>query len=236
MLTDRAFPLLDIGNTGTLAMLMRSLRHIIKAALLILPLAVLAQTPPAAAPPKALPIKLEPFLLVPEPKAMRSSIAKPLAGARVTVFTPMREIADGGKLQAYTETEFQKLGIGWDTYLTKAREAADRRLATLQPELIKDEAGRVRYAVYRGEQSWYASLLLAPSLAKTFEKIFGKEIWIAAPDRNALYIFPANAAVVDDFAGDLESRFHSTPYSASEEIFALKVEEVIPRVVGSFTD
>lgn len=190
---------------------------------------------PAAELPKAVAIKLEPFVLIPEPRSMRSAISKVLGNARQTVFSPMRETLEAPGLRPYTEAEFTKLGIGWETFVEKARATADRRLATLQPDFIKDAAGHVRYAVYRGEQQWFAGLMLAPSLLKVFEPIFGKEIWLAAPDRNALYVFPPNASLVDDFSGDLEERFNANPFSASEEIFVLKADDETPQAVGTFT-
>ena len=98
---------------------------------------------------------------------------------------------------------------------------------------MKDDAGRVRYAVYRGQEPIFACLLVAPSLSKVFENIFGKEIWVAAPDRNALYVFPPNPAVVDDFAGDLEERFESNAFAASEEVFVLRGDGEM-KVIGTF--
>ena len=166
---------------------------------------------------------------------MRSTISKTLFKAQRTIFSPAQETSTAPGLALYTAAEFAKLGLSWDTYFERAAAAADRKLASLQPEWIKDDAGKVLYAVYRGEQPIYATLLLAPSLTKVFEKTFGGEIWVAAPDRNSLYVFPANAELVGDFAGDLEERFESNPYGASEEIFAFKLGESEPRVVGTFT-
>lgn len=190
---------------------------------------------PTTAAPKseAKPARLEAYLLQPEPRTMRSTISKTLFKAPRTIFSPAKETATG--LELYTAAEFGKLGLSWDTYAERAAAAADRKLASLQPEWIKDEAGKVLYAVYRGEEPIYATLLLAPSLTKVFEKTFGGEIWVVAPDRNSLYVFPANAELVADFAGDLEERFESNPYGASEEIFAFKQGESEPRVVGTFT-
>lgn len=191
-----------------------------------------AQEKPAQAAPKSREI----FLLLPEPRAMRTAHSVVLGGARFTVFTPARQTAEKPGIQAYPAAEFAKLGIGTDTFAKKAREAADRMLASLQPELIKDGAGRVRYAVYRGEEPIYACLLAAPSLAKVFEKVFGKEVWVAAPDRNSLYVFPPNPTIVDDFAADLEERFESDAYSASEEVFVLRSDTGEMRAVGTFTE
>ncbi len=189
---------------------------------------------PASAP--ATPAKAEPFLLLPEPKEMRTSQSATLGGARLTVFTPVRRPAGKAGLEPYTKAEFAKLGISPDSFAEKARLAADRLLATVQPELKKDAAGHVIYAVYRGDDPIYASLLAAPSIAKVFENIFGKEVWLAAPDRNALYVFPPNAAVVNDFAADLQDRFESNAFSASEEIFSLKADSGELHAVATFTN
>lgn len=185
---------------------------------------------------KTAPKKLESFLLLPEPKAMRTKHSMSLGNALQTVLTPARQIPGTPGIEAYSPAEFAKLGISVDTFLEKAREAADKRLATLQPELIKDEAGRVRYAVYRGEEPLFACLLIAPSLSKVFEPLFGKEIWLVTPDRNSFYVFPANAPVLDDFAADLQERFEATPYSASEEVFALKLGTGELKAIGNFAN
>lgn len=184
---------------------------------------------------KTAPKKQESFLLLPEPKAMRTKHSMSLGNALHTVLTPARQIAGTPGIEVYSAAEFTKLGISADSFLQKARDAADKRLATLQPELMKDEAGRVRYAVYRGEEPLFACLLIAPSLAKIFEPVFGKEIWLVTPDRNSFYVFPANAPVLDDFTADLQERFDATPYSASEEVFALKLETGELKAIGNFT-
>ena len=115
-------------------------------------------------------------------------------------------------------------------------QAADRILGSLQPEFIKDDSGRIRYAVYRGDDPIFACLLVAPSFAKIFKNVFGKEIWVAAPDRNALYVFPPNAAIVDDFAGDLQDRFEAEAFAASEEVFIIRGPTGEMRAVGTFRD
>lgn len=190
----------------------------------------------AAAAEKHAEAKAEPYLLLPEPKEMRVAHSITLGGAKRTAFTPARRLAGTGSIETYSKADFAKLGISPDSFAEKARAAADRLLATLQPELIKDDAGRVRYAVYRGEAPIYACLLAAPSLAKVFENVFGKEVWVAAPDRNALYVFPPNAAIVDDFAADLQDRFESNAFSASEEVFVVQGATGEMRAVGTFSD
>lgn len=188
----------------------------------------------SSAPKVARAQKLENYVLVVEPRAMRSEHSRELGGARRTVFTPAREMGGSEVYAPYGKEEFEKLGISWESFVERARRAADRRLATLQPELIKDKDGRVIYAVYRGEEPIYASLMVAPSLARVFAKVFGEEVWVAAPDRHALYVFPAKMESVFEFAADLEVRFESTGFAASEEVFSVNQSGEL-KAVANFT-
>jgi hypothetical protein len=178
--------------------------------------------------------KLESYLILPEPKAMGSATAISISGAQRTVFSPAHEVAESPGIKAYSVEEFTRLGISKASFMERAAALADKRLATMQPEFIKDETGKTRYAVYRGESSLMASLLIAPSLGKTFEALFGEEVWAAAPDRNALYIFPAKPESLAEFSPDLNERYEGNPYAVSCEIFLLKKGEKTPRVVATF--
>lgn len=178
--------------------------------------------------------KLETLLMLPEPRAMRTALSTAPDGSKLTVFTPARESANQpSKIESYTEDTFQALGLSLDTFAKRAATSADKRLATLKPELIRNDQGHVLYAVYRGDSELFATLLLAPSLPKLFGPMFGKEIWAALPDRHALYLFPAKSPALSEFTVDLAERFHSDPFAASPEIFALQ-EGRQPRVIAAF--
>ncbi|MDZ4286305.1 MAG: hypothetical protein U0984_00010 [Prosthecobacter sp.] len=177
--------------------------------------------------------RLESLLLLPEPRALRSELSVVPAGAVETVLSPAREIAAIPGIETYSKDEFKRLGLSVQTFTARAKTAADKLLASLKPDLVRDAEGKMLYAVYRGERPVMASLLLAPSLPKLFEKDFGKEIWVALPDRHSLFIFPAKPEALQDFTADLAERFWADVHAASAEIFAIKSGEE-PRVVGSF--
>ncbi|MCB1278683.1 hypothetical protein [Prosthecobacter sp.] len=165
---------------------------------------------------------------------MRSAYSITPPNAQQTVFTPCRESTSAlSGVEPYTSETFTRLGLSIESFANRARTAADKRLQLLKPELIKGEDGKIAYAVYRGESPLFATLLLAPSLPKLFEELFGKEIWVAAPDRHALYVFPANPGLVQAFAADLAERYASDAYAASCEVFSIKTGSE-PRVVASF--
>ncbi|HRJ10554.1 MAG TPA: hypothetical protein PK490_07180, partial [Prosthecobacter sp.] len=191
---------------------------------------------PAAAPaPAAAPVprKLELLVLLPEPRVLGTEYSVNPEGARHTVFSPAREVAEVPGIQTYSKEEFQKLGISPETFTERAKATADRLLADIQPDLVKDAEGRVLYAVYRSERPLMASLVTAPSLAATFEKLFGLEIWVALPDRHSLFVFPADPDALEEYTMDLNERWRADTHSASPEIFTLKKGEA-PKVVGSF--
>ncbi|TDU66131.1 hypothetical protein EI77_03868 [Prosthecobacter fusiformis] len=177
--------------------------------------------------------KLETLLLLPEPAVLRNNFSFSPEGAEKTVLTPAKELTDVPGIMAYSSEEFKQLGLSVATFTERAKKAADIRLASLKPHLVKDDAGKVLYAVYRSEKPLIASLLVAPSLPLIFESLFGSEVWVAIPDRHSLFIFPAKPEALEEFTADLADRFHNDPRAASSEIFSLKKDTPI-RVVGSF--
>jgi hypothetical protein len=203
--------------------------------LLLLSLHVLPAQQPLVAPER----KLESLLLMPEPKALRGAYSMTLPGSQQTAFNCYRETtaspttASPTGVEAYSAEAFSKLGLSVESFAARARSAADKRLLQLKPELIKGADGRIAYAVYRGDSPLYATLLLAPSLPKIFAELFGPEIWVAAPDRHALYVFPAKADLLDDFAADLAERYTTDPFAASCEVFSIKVGAE-PQVIAKF--
>jgi len=205
----------------------------------LLALALFATWPPCAAQQAAsteTPRKLETFLLLPEPRVMRSPRSLVPTGANQTVLSPAREVAESPFIETYDATSFASIGISVETFSTRAQATADRLLRGLQPDWVRDENGQVLYAVFRGERPIYASLLVAPSLPLLFEAAFGPEIWVAAPNRQALYVFPAKTAILSEFSADLKGRYESDAYAASCEIFSWKKGQLSPVAIASFGD
>ncbi len=201
-----------------------------KRRLFLLSMTMLAVAAPAQEPAKK---KLEPYVLLPEPSALRTSLSQIPAGSHKTVLSPAHEISGKPGVVVYTKDELTKFGIGIESFVEHAKEAADARLKTLEPDFIKDATGKTRYAVYRGESALIASLIAAPSLGKGFEKLLGDDIWAVLPDRHSLYLFPAKPEMLAEFADDLQERYKSDPYAASCEVFLIKPGEA-PKVVATF--
>ncbi len=184
----------------------------------LLSFAASAQTPT--------PAKLETYILLPEPAALRTELSRPLGEGRKTVVTPVHEIVGGEGMKRYTKEEFEHLGISLSTFTERACASADARLKNIQPEFIKDDTGKTRYAVYRGDSPLIATLIMAPSLATLFSKTFGGDVWAILPDRHSLYIFPAKPELVAEFTDDLRQRYDNDPFAASCELFLIKKGEM----------
>ncbi len=194
---------------------------------------VLLLLPQLLLPAQTAPTKRELYLLMPEPHALRSSHSRVLEGAKRTVLTPAYEIGDASGVHLYDKDEFARLGISVETFTERAVAAAEARLAKIMPEFIKDETGKTRYAVYRGESPLIATLLVAPSLAKLVSKVFGGEVWAVTPDRHSLYLFPAKPELLAEFADDLRHRFESDPLATSCEVFVVEAGKA-PRAIGTY--
>jgi hypothetical protein len=206
------------------------MRRLVLFYLLLGSCALLAAEPAAK---KAAAAKLEPYLMLPEPRVMRTERSVTPAAAQRTVLSPAREMADSPGIEIYPAEDFKKLGLSPESFLQRSQRAADRLLSVVTPEVIKNAAGQPLYAVYRGERPIYASLLVAPQLPGVFKELFGEEIWAVLPDRNSLYIFPAKPEALEDFLPDLLQRFQDDAHAASGEIFALRTGAE-PRVVAAF--
>jgi hypothetical protein len=218
------------------------MKHLLSAILLLsLPLTAAEPKAKAAGPkaPKAVPVAitapLEQFLLLPEPRVMRSARSVELAGARRTVFSPAKEIAEKPGVALYNEADFNRLGISPQSFADRAKSKADARLAATQPEQIKESSGALRYLVFRSDSPTIASLLVAPGLAKLAATYFGGEAWVATPDRHSLYVFPAKPEAVAEFTEDLAQRYKSNAFAASPELFSIKASGELS-VVGQFAD
>jgi hypothetical protein len=179
--------------------------------------------------------KLDAYLLMPEPAALKNVHSRPLGGAARTVLSPAHEVAEAPGVKLYSKEEFARLGISVETFTARAKARAEVRLGQMQPEFIKDDAGKTRYAVYRSDSSLIATLVMAPSLAKNAATLFGSEVWAVLPDRHSLYLFPASPELLAEFTEDLKRRYDSDPYAASCEVFLLKPGEE-PKVVATFGD
>ena len=127
----------------------------------------------AAAPDKP---PREPRCLAVEPASLRTSLAKPIPGARLTVLIPARE--DDLGIVHLSKEEFAATGLSWDKFRRDAEAAAARHLRSLTPSIEKNEAGEPLYATLRSKSHLTASVFFCKEFHAQFRKPFGDQLLI----------------------------------------------------------
>ncbi len=188
----------------------------------------------AAAAPRAKPskVELEPLCLVLEPAVLKTKSSQVLPGARKTVVTPAKETKHG--LVLLEEDAVAALGLDWPKLQAKAVAAASRHLKTLTPEISRDEQGAPRYALLHSERPFHTSILLCPEFGEQFEKEFGKDFVVMAPDRFSVYVFQRHGDF-QQYAARLAELHTTAVYPASAEAFQWSKEglKALGELVGA---
>lgn len=184
-----------------------------------------------AADPKA-EEKLRPYWVMVEPDFLRPEMGMTVEGGKHTFFVPGREIAGYPGIEAYRRVDFDKLRISWDAFYAKASLEAARWLLTLEPEYIKDHAGRAKYAVIRSEKPLVSGLVTASNFVSKFRKLLGPNLVVFVPDRQSIYVFPEKVEVYSEYALAMHSRYTEATYSCSREVFLWREGMKKPRIVG----
>jgi hypothetical protein len=182
----------------------------------------------APIPPK---VALEPVCVAIEPKALRTSASQNLAGARQTVLTPAIEREDGFKM--LDRESLTHLGMNWETFLAKAKQAASRHLAALKPEIHKDPRGTIEYIKFHNDRHLTSSILLCPELWKQFSPMLGPTIVALVPDRFTVYLFPRQSGAFVKQGQEVAALFTDAMYPASDEAF--EISETTFKSIGNFT-
>jgi hypothetical protein len=192
-------------------------------------LALLIPSLAAAAPDKP---PREPRCLAVEPASLRTSLAKPIPGARLTVLIPARE--DDLGIVHLSKEEFAATGLSWDKFRRDAEAAAARHLRSLTPIIEKNEAGEPLYATLRSKSHLTASVFFCKEFHSQFRKPFGDQLVVLAPDRFTLYVFPRNFSGFQEFGKRVVDEYQKSTWPCSLEAFEVSSEGV--RGIGSFDD
>ncbi len=174
---------------------------------------------------------LEPICVMVEPKVLHTTTAHELAGSRNTILTPATELKSGSKL--LDDEAWKELGMAWPVYLAKAKAAAARHLATLTPEIHKDERGTVEYLKFTSPRHLTSSIILCPELLKLAAPQLGDKIVALVPDRFTVYLFPRQSGAFIKHGSEVATLFTDAIYPASDEAF--EISENGLKSIGNFT-
>lgn len=163
------------------------------------------------------------------PASEHPAVCRYLPGSKRTIvapawITPSGEITLIGEKDLKDEEE-------WNRFVQAACERARLRLATLDPQLLRDEHGVVQMAAITSESPTTASLMLLQGFLGHFSAVFGPELLLSAPSQNKICIFPKLANHLPQMASTIRDEYLISPTPASTEIFELSRKGL--RAVGS---
>lgn len=175
-------------------------------------------------------VHLEKYVIAIEPRVLQTATARPLAQSKSTILSPATETPSG--LTILDADQWKHLGLTWEEFLTKAKEAAAKHLESLKPESIKDERGTVSHIKLFSESHLTSSILLCPELFARFSPILGTEIIVIVPDRFTLFLFPRRTSSFVKHGPEIAALFAAATYPASDEAFELT--ETGLKSIGNF--
>lgn len=172
--------------------------------------------------------KGDPSLLI-VPSFERPSVSRYLPLSKRTLLAPAF-VTKSGEITFVGQKEFQT-PEQWDRFVKAARERQALALATIDPQMIRDNHGVIQMAVIVSDNPMTASCIVQPGFLQHFKDIFGPELLIAIPTRNKICIFPKLANHLPLMRDAIRDDYLISPMQASTEIFELSQSGL--RAVGS---
>lgn len=118
----------------------------------------------------------------------------------------------------------------YDTLFNSWKERSSLLLATLDPEIIRDNQGVIQAAIIRSPDSLVGTTVLLPVFLQRFRSIFGPEVLVAIPSENTVYVFPKLANRLPEFRDRIVDEFLLSPRPVTTEFFELSRRGI--RAVG----
>ena len=159
----------------------------------------------------------------------RPPIHRFLLGSKRTLLYPAT-LSEGGHYEALP----LRHGVGeksWGIFLKGWRERASLRLATLDPEIVRDSRGVIQMAVIATDDPCTSSCVLIPGFLKRFSALFGPELILAIPARNKVYVFPKLANSLPAMVQAIRDDYLISPMPVSTELFELSKKGL--RAIGN---
>ena len=151
---------------------------------------------------------------------MRYEAAWPIQDSERTVLVPAKFINE--EILPLKREDAAAPGVSRKEILAQAIPAAEKVLATLKPEYIRDSNKVIEYAVLQSDSPLTASAVLAPGFAKVFEETLGPDILIAIPNRNRIFVFPRLSSAYEQMTDIIVGEYESSSAPVSRELFTLR--------------
>ncbi len=164
------------------------------------------------------------------PRYMHSAAGAVVPGAKLTEFAGGR--LEDDDLTPFTKTEFAALGLSWDDFFAKAREACAADLAALQPRYVRNRRQVIEYAVLESKDPVVASAVLAPKFLALFSETLGPKVLVSMPNQFQAFVFPALASDYQDYAPMVREAYRATAHPVSLEVLEFSAAGI--KAIGAY--
>ncbi len=150
---------------------------------------------------------------------MAHEVAFPFSGAKSTVLAPAR-LGENG-VEFPTVATWTAAGLNEETVRKLTARIASEWLRHVKIEWVRNAKNVVEYAALRSEKFPVCVTILAPEFRKQFEDVFGPKLMVIMPNRQTVFIFPALAVDLSDYAPMILEAWRSPAAKVSLEVFEL---------------
>lgn len=164
---------------------------------------------------------------------MQPEFREPVPGSTRILRTVARLTSDNS-IELLTADEVKALEDSEPSWRQEAVLRADRLVAGLDSDTVRDSQGVILAIVLDGESPVTCSALFSAELVRQYEDLLGPEFYVAVPTRFRLYLFPKLASRIAEFAPAVLSDYRVSPHPVSTEVMEVSREGV--SVVGQLDD
>ena len=163
-----------------------------------------------------------------EPKFMHPEVSFPIPQAERTVYVP-GYLQDGEPVY-FTKAEFDQIHLSFDQFLEKSRTNSSENKVTAK--FVRTSKQIIAYALLQSESPLMATAVFAPDFIEKFKNLLGEKLIVAIPNRNTIFVFPAETSDYRDYAAQVLEIYKESAHPVSVEVF--EISKTGLRTVGIY--
>lgn len=148
--------------------------------------------------------------------------------SKLTQMVPYYEWDYG--VRAFDEGYWTDNRFTWERILSISERVGDNLMEIIEPMVVKDERGVVKYAYIKDKDPFLTSIIFSKKLIKKFRSSLGDSLHVMLIDRHIVYIFPANGMPITDYGPALVDEYRKARLPVSLEVFLVSEDGF--RVIG----